>query len=50
MTSKILIENTYCSESIVDIEQHIFDCIDDLPVDEHGFFEGNIKVVVYYEV
>lgn len=39
-------DSFYCAEGIVDIEQHIFDAIEELPTDEHGFFEGTIQVTV----
>jgi len=38
----------YCGESIVDIEQDVYECLDDLPVDENNMITGDIKIEVTY--
>lgn len=47
---KILMEKTYSGEYIVDAEQDISECLEQLNVDDFGFIIGNVKIVVYYEV
>jgi hypothetical protein len=41
----------YSGESIVDIEQDIYDAINntELPVDEHGFIAGTFRVTIQFK-
>lgn len=43
-----ILDKTYCTESIIDIESDVFESIKDLPVDEHGFIDGEIKVIAEF--
>lgn len=45
-----IVEKDYCSESITDIEEDMFDSMreSDLPTDEHGFAKGVFRVVVTF--
>ena len=44
----LLFEKTYYGESLVDIEQDVWDaCADDrVPIDKHGFAQGAFKVTI----
>lgn len=42
----IILNNEYSAESIVDIEQDVYDSLDGLPQDEHGFVKGWLEVRV----
>ena len=44
----IIFENEYDGESIVDMEEHVYDAVNeaDVPVDEHGFAKGTFKVTI----
>lgn len=49
---KTLMERKYCDEELVDLEQHIYDAINeshDLPVDEYGFRLGTFRVHIKWE-
>lgn len=47
----LLLEKTYIAESIADLEEDIRYAIEgiDSPVDEHGFFEGEVYVYVEFK-
>lgn len=47
----ILLEKTYIAENIADLEEDILYAIKDIesPVDEHGFFEGEVYVYVEFK-
>ena len=49
--SEILLYKEYKGESIVDIEQDVYECINvsDLPVDEYGFATGTFTVKIEWE-
>jgi hypothetical protein len=49
MTMKVLLEKMYCPESICDIEQDLFDAMEGLPADEHGFAKGDFHVKLTFE-
>ena len=48
---KSLLVREYSGESIVDIEQDIYDAINDadIPVDKYGFSQGTFRVVLTFE-
>ena len=46
---KVLLEKEYCPESITDIEQDIYDSMEGLPVDDHGFTKVNFTVKLTFE-
>jgi hypothetical protein len=47
----LLLEKTYIAETIADLEEDILYAIEniDSPVDEHGFFEGEVYVYVEFK-
>lgn len=47
----ILLEKEYNAESLVDLEEDVRWAIEsiDAPVDEHGFFEGEVHVYMEYK-
>lgn len=44
-----LYERTYDGEDIIDAVRHLIEAVEDLPVDEHGFFKGTLRITVTYE-
>lgn len=49
---KTLMERKYSDEELIDLEQHIYDVINeshDLPVDEYGFRIGTFRVQISWE-
>jgi hypothetical protein len=39
----LLLNKLYSPESIVDIERDVYESLEDLDVDEHGFIKGDVK-------
>jgi hypothetical protein len=48
-TTVDLMVSIYSGESIVDIEEDVFDSLQDLPVDEYGFITGEIEIIVRHK-
>ena len=42
-------ERWYSGEDYIDAAEHIDECMDSVPKDEHGFATGSFKVVVYHD-
>lgn len=45
---QILLDREYTDESLLDLESHIEDVLDKVPVDESGFRNGTFRVVIEY--
>lgn len=47
----ILFDKIYDAESIVDVEQDVYDAIfySGIPIDEHGFHLGEFKVTIEWK-
>lgn len=50
MENKVIMQVEYDGESIIDIDQHIYDAIEDadLPTDKYGFMKGTIVATLVW--
>lgn len=42
----LFLKKKYSGESLVDLEEDVWDSVDEMPKDEHGFAKGTFKVMI----
>lgn len=46
----VVLDKEYTGESILDLESHIQDLLDNLPKDDHGFVDGTLHITIRHLV